>query len=72
MILVELDCTLLTNGYITYIVSYKSSQTFKFVHLKTFFEPYAPQIWTKFYVYHNIREYEVTLAIVMEKYFSTL
>jgi hypothetical protein len=52
-----------------YIVSYNSSQTLKFAHLKTFFEPYAPKIWTQAYVYHNIREYEVTLAIVMEKTF---
>jgi len=43
-------------------------QTFRFAYFMKFSNLYELQILTQGYVYHEIRKYEVTLAIFMKKY----
>ena len=48
-------------------------KTLRFEYLFIFLNPYALQIWTQPYFYHNIRKYELTLPIFMKNiFFPTL
>jgi len=70
----KLEVYIVHNGYISHIVSCNSSQNFEFVKLVILSNSYASQIWKKPYFHHNIRKYEVTSLMVMQKYifvFST-
>ena len=67
VVLIEYHYTLFTNGYLSHIVSYISSQTLIFEYLIKCSNLYVPQIWTPPYVDHNNEKYEITLAIVMQK-----
>ena len=69
MISLKWDHTLFTNGYISNIVSYNSTQTLRFKHHITFLNLYELQFWTQPEVYHRIRECEVTLSIVIKNMF---
>ena len=57
-----------SKGYISHIISYNSSETLRFEYIIMFLNSYAPQIWIQSYFYHNIRKYDVTRLIVMQKY----
>jgi hypothetical protein len=60
--------TLLTNGYMSGIVSNNSTQTLRFEWWFTFLKSYESQTWLQPYVCHNIRKYELMLPFVMKKY----
>ena len=66
----NLEYTLFTNRYISYIVSYNSIQTLRFKYHITYLISYELQIWIQPYVYHIIRKYKVRLPIGMQKYIS--
>ena len=68
MISLKWNHTLFTNSYISNIVSYNTTQTLRFKYPITFLNLYELQISTQPQVYHNIRECEVTLSIVIKKY----